>query len=508
MSSERGRAIVIFAAVAVVAAAGGYYFFGVYRPKEMKSDARDEVAAWEQRWSAASACLLGAEPGSPKTSEALAIHELSPDPWDSGTCTALVAKLTRGDAANTGIAEVETAWRALDAAAAKAAQAFALRAERGASSQLASALDALDDARGHLREIVDLPPQKNHAAPLAAAQYLPLASGDGTPTDAVFIYALPSAAGMISPPFGDSHAQIAIAVGQPPHVWVAPRGGSRATPDASWGAAIDVDHHLVAGALGSDGGMASPQQLGSAARVFAAAGTLADGAVIYDDGTASSGLDIAVARIGSGAIAHDPVATVPAEDVIVIAEPSGRTLVMWAADHQFSARVFTGAAASPAWPLDLANPRGFNVCFSGDRAWLATGGKLTAIDAGGVQALADDRETAIGCSRDGLIAQHDGSAWSLCSGSGDNLGCSPLALARGVPSDAALTTLAGKPIAIALHGPVVAVWRGTDKPTFYSTPAGVPPAATPRVFAAWTDGKVVDMLVGGRNGSGVLRVAL
>ena len=110
MSSERGRIVGIFAAVALVAGGAGFYFFKVYQPQEQRAAAKDEVVAWEQRWKAARDCLLGPAPGSSKTSEALAIRELSPDPWNRGSCTPLISKLSRGDAPDTGLAPVERAW--------------------------------------------------------------------------------------------------------------------------------------------------------------------------------------------------------------------------------------------------------------------------------------------------------------------------------------------------------------------------------------------------------------
>src|SRR5512139_985450 len=108
MNGEMGRVVLIFAAVLLLAGGAGYYFFKVYTPaKELKA-AQDEVAGWEARFTAARDCLLGKTPGSAKTSEALAIHEMAPDPWDRGRCTPLIGKLTRGEADDTGIPAVET----------------------------------------------------------------------------------------------------------------------------------------------------------------------------------------------------------------------------------------------------------------------------------------------------------------------------------------------------------------------------------------------------------------
>src|SRR6185503_1445073 len=123
--SDRGRAFLIFGVIGAIAAAAIYYFFEIYRPEQVLRDAQAQVAAWEARWASARGCLLGAQPRSPSTREALIIHELAPDPWDQGACTGLMGKLTRGDVPDTGLRNVEAAWRELDRAAAKAGGAFA-----------------------------------------------------------------------------------------------------------------------------------------------------------------------------------------------------------------------------------------------------------------------------------------------------------------------------------------------------------------------------------------------
>src|SRR5512146_2738888 len=124
MSSERGRVVAIFAVVAALAGGGGFYYFKVFRPNQGKKAMQAEVTAWDARFVAARDCLLGKRPGSSKTSEALAIREMAPDPWDRGRCTPLISKLTRGDAPDTGIAEIEAEWLEIDKAASKAALAF------------------------------------------------------------------------------------------------------------------------------------------------------------------------------------------------------------------------------------------------------------------------------------------------------------------------------------------------------------------------------------------------
>ena len=162
MRSERGRVILIFAVVAIVAGGAGYYFFKIYRPTEIRHAAQDEITGWETRFTAARACLLGPHPGSSKTSEARAIREMAPDPWDRGSCTPLISKLSRGETPDSrGSARaVEAAWNDLDHTATKAALAFATHVGSSTTLKLdplPAALDALDVARGKLRAAAELP---------------------------------------------------------------------------------------------------------------------------------------------------------------------------------------------------------------------------------------------------------------------------------------------------------------------------------------------------------------
>ncbi|HLL25711.1 MAG TPA: hypothetical protein VK427_26420, partial [Kofleriaceae bacterium] len=81
-SNDRTKVILMFGAVAVAAVVGIYYYFGIYAPNQRLADARSEIIEWDARWSAARGCLLRTAPGSSKVSEALAMRELSSDPWE------------------------------------------------------------------------------------------------------------------------------------------------------------------------------------------------------------------------------------------------------------------------------------------------------------------------------------------------------------------------------------------------------------------------------------------
>ncbi len=292
--SERGRVALIFAVVGAAAAGGGYYFFKVYQPAQAKKAAQDEITAWEARWQAARDCLMGPKPASNKTSEALAMREMLPDPWKGDTCTALISKLTRGSAPDTGDAAIEAAWVDLDKAAAKAATAFATHVSAPVLDKdpLPGALDNLDAARAKLRAAADLPPAPGSGAPLPAATVLAL--GDGKEPVASLALEMttegqstgvPSAHGFVI--FGKTQThpvQVDLVAGGAPQVAAVTDASLRAIPDASWGARAG-SAEIEVGAFDASGAMPGPTKLplpdAQGLTVAAAGGSLADGVVVY-----------------------------------------------------------------------------------------------------------------------------------------------------------------------------------------------------------------------------------
>jgi len=198
MSTEQSRTILILVAIAAIAGGAGFWFFKIYSPAQTAKAAQAEVVAWETKWTAARTCLLGPSPASRKTSEALAIRELTPDPWDRAGCAALMAKLNRGEADDTGIEAVERAWATIDNAATKAAGAFATHVANPirANAPLTAALDELDAAHAALRAIVKLPAVVQSGPTLVAATLVPISVGS-TQFDELGERAMPSAHGFI-----------------------------------------------------------------------------------------------------------------------------------------------------------------------------------------------------------------------------------------------------------------------------------------------------------------------
>jgi hypothetical protein len=274
--SDRGRVLLIFGAVALVAGGAGFYFFKVYQPAEAMKEARAEIEGWETRYQEARACLLGAKPLSTKTSEALAIREMAPDPWDRNKCTPLVSKLSRGLSNETGVDEVEAAWTELDKSAQAAAVAYAKHVASittKGEDPLPSALDALDAARAKLRAVAELPKDQVVGAALAPLQLVPVADGK-EPVIELFMETVPSAHGLVT--FGKTasrQVQIMLAGGAAPKVMRLGGGSIRAVPDLSWGAtpgmltvrgkgkAQDTTGEVKAGAMDAEGAMATPSAL-------------------------------------------------------------------------------------------------------------------------------------------------------------------------------------------------------------------------------------------------------
>ena len=292
--SERGRVALIFAVVGAAAAGGGYYFFKIYQPSQAKKAAQQEITAWETRWQAARDCLMGPKPASNKTSEALAMREMLPDPWKGDTCTALISKLTRGEAPDTGFADIEAAWVDLDKAAAKAATAFATHVSAPVLDKdpLPGALDNLDAARARLRAAAGLPSAPGTGAPLPAATVLALADGkdpiaslDLEMTEEHTTGGVPSAHGFVM--FGKTAThpvQVDLVAGGAPHVATVTETAMRAIPDASWGA-MAGSAAIEVGAFDPNGTMPGPTKLplpdAQGLTVAAVGGTLADGVVVY-----------------------------------------------------------------------------------------------------------------------------------------------------------------------------------------------------------------------------------
>jgi hypothetical protein len=489
-----GRPILVVALVAVIAAGGGYWYFGVFRPNQVKAAARDEVTAWEKRWTTARGCLLGAAPRSAKTSEALAIHELEPDPWDRGACTGLMAKLTRGDAPDTGIRTVEMAWRELDHAASKAAAAFAehVTAEKlRPDDPLPAALDALDAARASLRATAGLPAETQAGPPPLAAAQLDRFGSDDLLELAPAI--APSASGFATvATLGSRHVQISVPAGGSPHVVLSPVNG-RVAADGTWAANVDTSGQLVAGTIDAKGivtptaTLKLPAALAAAPQVMIVSGTLADGLIaITAMGTDGS-------PVQATATVHGPtIALDPSFGELRLVDTAGHAMIVTRskADKHAMARLVgygTGVAAP------LADDVGGG-CFDGSRAWLFGQDTLYALDGRSPTPASYPWSGGfmIGCTPDGVVYvdaadEHGPTQRTLCTPT-----CHTVRFPDHV-ANGAVTSVGGKLVGVRVYGCVLEVWHESGAATFYSLPAGSEYAGVERI--AYTNGKTIGVIV-------------
>ena len=504
--NDRGRAFLIFGVVGVIAAGAGYYFFEIYRPAEVKRDAQAGVAAWEARWALARGCLLGAMPGSSKTSEALSIHELAPDPWDRGACTDLMSKLTRGDSPDTGLQPVETAWRELDHAATKAAAAFAehvANADRGpAHDPLPDALDALDAARAGLRTAAGLDVDAPHGAPLPSAQQLAVADA-GDPVTQLDLNGPPSARGVVV--FGMTKTkrgvEVVLSPGHAPIVSRVPDGTARGVPDPSWAAALDAED-LHVGTVDADGVIAQPitPTIPKVTTIAAVVGSLAHGTIVYGT-TSDKGGALGIAHVGSGAFTFEPALT--GGQGYTVIDPAGHGIAVWNVagtdDTDDIVRLFNPDGVAP--PVELFG----NIdvaCLSDQGAWAGSDQRVFEIGATAthdpleiIRPRPDATGELIACVSGGALVRRridvddrNDTTSLICTP-----GCREVGWPAGAPTSAALTVVGGKLVAVAIHGDVLGVWRETGgAPTFYGLPAALSLVAPTRTVA--TDGKVIDAL--------------
>ncbi len=534
--SDRGRVVLIFGVVALIAGGAGFYFFKIYQPQQQLEGARAEIATWEARYQDARACLLGKSPGSTRTSEALAIREMAPDPWDRGKCTPLVSKLSRGVANDTGVEAVEAAWGDVDKTAQAAALAFAKHVGSSTTQTedpLPAALDALDAARARLRTAAKLPAITQTGTPLSPAQIVHLVDGADPVTD-LTIDAVPSAHGLVVFGRTDNHGvQITLPTGGTPTVTRVGPGSIRGVPDASWGASAgrlvargkgktqDSTGTLAVGAMNDEGAIATPVSLTVTAPVFAhgnafddvdvepgeevgsimlaaVSGTLADGALVY-----GAYQTLVVAHAKAGAVTPDsPIAI----DVATTStDVDGRVAIVRTASDKSNRALVLEPARQDAFEL----PASFAgaPCMTADRVWVMAnapevfsfgGGRpLARVPVAGFSGLQ-------GCTSDAAIVRRRNQPREveICSDV-----CRKVNVPSGAPESAAVTAVGGKLRAIAAHGGVLGVWSEDKPPVFYALPAQAHPVLAHGWPAmAMTDGKVIDVIARDATSFVVIRV--
>jgi len=490
--SDKARIIVIFGAIAALLGGGLYYFLRIYQPNLTRKAAQAEVLAWEARWAEARACLLGAKPASSSAREALAVRELSPDPWNRGTCSKLIGKLSRGVADDTGILKVEHAWMTVDRAAAKVATAFASHVdpfgdapERRGDSPLPAALEELDSAQADLREAAGMdPPGAAAGSTLPVAQMITLKEGGQVVTN-LDAWLLPSSGGVIG--FGSTHdreVEMVLVAGAPPKLLPAPSGGVRALPDSTWGAA-GLQNEVVVGPIDDKGAFGTMTNIpaGDVARVLFAVGTLADGLVAY-----GAGGTLGLLRASAGGIKGDAPHEV--SRVIYALSPAGRALLAWntvdGAMHGFFPK---GGAETKA--MELGSGWAAQACVTATHGWVGEEPQFMSFDGTSATPHVLPRHELLGCTdQAALLHKVASTSYAVCSDS-----CRVAEL-RNTKSSSVATLANDKVVAVRARGDVLGLWSENAEPVFFTTPISISPRT------AISDGKVVDVI--GETSEGVV----
>jgi hypothetical protein len=502
--SDRARTAMIFGVVGLVVGGGFYYYKRVQQPKQALGDARDEVREWDARWTAARDCLLGPTPQSAKTSEALAIRELTAEKLDRGGCTKRISNISRKDGPDTGIDDVEGAWSAIDSATTKLAREFATHvASNGDNAEkLGEALARLDAAHDRLFKAVELDPPAHPGKPLPAASAVPIRD-DKTPLDDLRTSMLPSAGGVTYYARAAKHElEVHLVPNAAPQVTRVRLGMMRAVPDASWGAMAE-DAAVLVGAADAEGAIATPTKLdiSPAPALAAVVGTPQTGIVVYGNSE-----KLAIARLAPPP-AKPTVEITPITLAMADRDFDGRVLVVWRdAKDKLHAKVLKpGQPDQELAVVDMPDVEMDALCLTRDRGWLSTRAGMIGLGAAAPAPApaGGDATRLLGCTGDAAIGRTGPRVYAVCAQDG----CREQQ-ATGAPVQSAVTVHGGKLVAAAIRSGVLGVWRdGT--PRFFSVPSGaelVNGENTPAMIL--TDGKVLDILARTDEDYLILRVPL
>ncbi|HVK89754.1 MAG TPA: hypothetical protein VM513_36785 [Kofleriaceae bacterium] len=497
--NDRARLALILGGIAAVVG-GAVYILKVHLPNRERGIAQGEIEAWEQRLTAARTCLLGANPASSDSAEALSVRELSPDLWDK-SCTSLIGKLTRsaGEATGeeTGIPAVEQAWEDIDKAATRAARAFATHVDpfgekfedRGKPSPLPTALKELDSAHAALRAAAGMSPPRSVTGPKLPKAEL-IAITDGTePVTKLDETTIASAGGAIiiggvsakDTMVGSRGVEVVVVPGAAPKLARVGYGSTGALPDLTWGASA-LETQLVVGPVTAEGAITPSVMLDTkdpVVGVYATAGKLGDGVVAY---RAAANLGFARATGGGAfALTDKPVLV---ESVAAAGDVTGRAAVAWS-DYSGA---LTGALlvdGTELKPLPLGSGRATSACLTKAHAWAGEMPQFVRFDATAAQPHLMNGYALYACGDDHALFQKSGlpGEYAVCTES-----CRQATI-KGL-RHAAVSGLVGDRVVAALaHRGVVGVWSEASAPAFYTFPGvNFEPAV------AHSNGKVLDLV--------------
>ena len=510
------RLVLMFVGLALLLGGGIYYVFGVHSPKRDTRLASEEIERWEVRAAKVRTCLLGATPASPSAAEAMAIRDLSNNPPEFKKCTALISELSRGNAEDTGLKEVESEWRSINSAASGVANSFSHLFDPGTAAHeraivdLGDALDLLALRHRDLRNAAEMDPPASTAGPqLAKAELIPFGTKKRTKLTA---WLRPSTGGMVV--IVDNTGamqQIVLVPGEAPKRAPARPGVRPSVTDGAWGMKA-AKTQLAIGRLTSDGDIESENDsnIGEPvvdSQVLFAVGALDDGAIAYVvelenktplvsiGRTRRAGLVEAIGPLGfEGGTPQD------AEDYSFAIAPPSRGLVAWSAGGKLRATI-----VRPNTPISIDKP-GFKVtelgtghagqaCLSATHGWVANGDRFISFDDNGATPHVLPGHELIGCDATSVLLRQAGHRYAVC----DNA-CRIVELAAG--GDAVPGLAGGAAIAVASRQHVIAVWREKAEPRYFALPS----AFKPKLVHGTA--KVIDVIGEGEDGLAIARIKL
>ncbi len=497
--SERGRILLICGAVVVLLGGGGFYFFKVYQPAETQRRAQAEIERWELRLAKARACLLGSTPGSSNVVEALAIRELSPDPWDRGTCTKLVSELSRGDAEDSGLLEVEEAWQQIDKAARHVALSFLthvdpggeLENNRGGADPLPGALEAMDKAHASLRSTAGMEPPvlPGGTQPLRAVEVTTVLHGK-QPLTGLDSHIPPSVGALVG--FGRTqHERVQVTLaGGPASVAPIANFTRRSVTDPTWGSrspgcldcqaptleigtidasgtvqpttTLTIKHRKPARAAMDEEGFDPEDEQEVRPEVTFMLGDARSGVLVY-----SLDNELSIVRSVNGALTTEKPTAI--EHLSSAIDPAGRALVAWSTPASALSGMIL-SAGTPTTVVPLGEGRPMASCLTTTRGWIATEDDLVAFDGKAVIRHPLPGHELVACNATAALFRSTrlDNRYLICTAA-----CRSVAV-KSRPR--AIPALVGEQVvALAIHGPVLAVWNEQDKPLYFSLPRPVIP---------------------------------
>jgi hypothetical protein len=489
MSPRRNRSAAMMA-IGVLAVVGLVLLVFVYRPRQVKSAARDEIDAWDARWLAARTCLIGDKPAAASVGQAFAIHEME-HATDIKKCKPLM-KLWRDTKADSGLDDVELAWKRMSVAVQKVTDQYAVHYSNPARPdlKLPAALDAVEGARGQLRAAADMSVTPAVGPAIQSAEIVPLVVAK-EPVISLEPFVASAHGGVAFGKTAAGSIEVVLTAGGAPQVANVVDGAVRSTADLAFGALAEMGRIRIGmfDAFGVFTG--EPQQIAMPGHVsvLVAAGTQTAGVVVY-------GIDaMVVARRAPGADSFVSAKPVDVANIISTVDPvTNRAAIAWT-DHAGKTSGQMVSAGDAVVDLGATgDPQ--QMCLTTDRAYVMTTGALVPFAETAQPSQLVANSALRGCSPNAAIVQTIGvrDAFSVCSDS-----CRSVKLPD-LPIENAPVVINRKLVAVAARDGVIGLYREGRPPSFVA-------ARVTGVVNAITDGKLIDVIAQSPEGLVIARIA-